>query len=71
MAIVCSVLFFIVGFVCGHFRLNQTQSVTVETVPPFEETPTPGPLYEDIQPRREEQDVLELETNIAYGPLDR
>ena len=68
MSIVCSVLFFIVGFVCGHFCHKQKQSV--ETIPPLEETPglAPSPLYDDIQPRRNEEEV-ELKTNVAYGPV--
>ena len=68
VSIVCSVLFFIVGFVCGHFCHKQKQSV--EAVPPLEETPTPSPLYDDIQPRRNEEEV-ELKTNVAYAPVNR
>ena len=64
----CSVLFFVLGFLCRHFCYKPKKSV--ETVPPLEETSNPGPLYEDVQPRRKE-DVLELETNVAYGPVNR
>ena len=68
MSIVCSVLFFIVGFLYRHFCHKQNQPV--ETVPPLEDTPgpAPSPLYDDIQPRRNEEEV-ELKTNIAYGPV--
>ena len=51
--------------VCGHFCHKPKQSV--ETVPPLEETPglAPSPLYDDIQPRRNEEEVdSELKTKL-------
>ena len=63
VSIVCSLLFFIVGFMCAHFSHKQKQPI--ETVPPLEGIP--GPLYEDIQPKRNEE--VELKTNVSYGPV--
>ena len=70
--VVSSVLFFILGFVCG--QLYKKQKHSVETVPPLD-SPDPmattlTPLYEDIQPKRNEEE-LELKTNVAYGPVNR
>ena len=71
VSIVCSALFFIIGFVCGHFCPGK-QKQSVETVPPLEDTPSyspaSSPLYDDIKPRRNEEEV-ELKTNVAYGPV--
>ena len=63
--VVSSVLFFIVGFLCGHFAyVCGKREPLSETVSPPEEKPTP--LYDDVIPRQQEQE-LELNTNVAYG----
>ena len=33
--------------------------------------PTPGPLYEELQPKSipEQQHLVELKDNVAYGPI--
>ena len=60
-----SVLFFIVGFLCRHFAyVCGKREPLSETVSPPEEKPTP--LYDDVMPRQQEQE-LELNTNVAYG----
>ena len=63
--VVSSVFFFIVGFLCGHFAyVCGKREPLSETVSPPEEKPTP--LYDDVIPRQQEQE-LELNTNVAYG----
>ena len=60
-----SVLFFIIGFLCGHFAyVCGKREPLSETVSPPEEKPTP--LYDDVIPRQQEQE-LKLNTNVAYG----
>ena len=58
-------MLFIVGFLCGHFAyVCGKREPLPETVSPPEEKPTP--LYDDVIPRQQEQE-LELNTNVAYG----
>ena len=60
-----SVVFFVVGFLCGHFAyVCRKREPLSETASPPEEKPTP--LYDDVIPRQQEQE-LELNTNVAYG----
>ena len=65
--VVASVLFFTVGFLCGHFRIcqNQKDKNVEETTPSPEKKQTP--YYDnigkfDIWPEH-------LEKNVAYGPV--
>ena len=71
-----SILFFIVGFLCGHFfqkkRKSSTTAAAVETVPPGGSGgQTQTPYYDTVrvhmvlQPHEPE---LELKENVAYGP---
>ena len=61
--VVASILFFIIGFLCGHFCRKERK--TVETVP-REETHS-APYYDDVVLKQEEE--LELKENVAYGPV--
>jgi hypothetical protein len=79
---VASILFFIVGFLCGHFCLKKRKSSTAagEAVPPagsegaaISEAVTPAgsgqtqtPYYDDVVLQQEE---VELKENVAYGPI--
>ena len=53
---ISSVMFFIFGYLCRHYRQKPGQSST------------PAPLYEDILQQNTRQD-MELQENIAYGPI--
>ena len=57
-----SILFFIVGCLCGHF--HQKMRKPAETVPPAAGR-TQIPYYDDVVLKQE----LELKTNVAYGPV--
>lgn len=62
---VSSLVFFIVGFMCGC--LYRKQKLLTE---PIHAPPPPRnviPVYDDIMPKQHQQD-LELKTNVAYGP---
>ena len=61
---VTSILFFIVGFLCGHFFRKERKAV--ETLSPSEQTHTP--YYDDIVLQQHEE-ALELKENVAYGPV--
>ena len=53
--VVTSILFFFIGFLCGHFCRKESTKTTAQ-----------NPIYDDIQPKKHEQEV-ELKTNVAYG----
>ena len=65
--VVASSLFFIIGFLCGHFcqKKRKQSTAAAETVPPSGGQ-TQIPYYDDVvlQPREQE---LELKENVAYG----
>ena len=70
-----SILFFIVGFLCGHFRICQkkrkssTRAAAGETVPPGGSGGhTQTPYYDDVVMQQSDQE-LELKENVAYGPI--
>ena len=46
-------------------KTHKTMDVPTEA-PPQQQQPTPGPLYEEVAPAKEE---IELKTNEAYGPV--
>ena len=46
-------------------KTHKTVDVPTEA-PPQQQQPTPGPLYEEVAPAKEE---IELKTNEAYGPV--
>ena len=64
--IVASILFFIVGFLCGHYCQNKRKqsSAAGETVPSASGQ-TQIPYYDDVVLEQE----VELKENVAYGPL--
>ena len=74
---VASILFFIVGFLCGHFcqkrRKSSTTASAGETVPPGGsggQTQTLELYYDDVVLRRPDQlPELELKENVAYAPV--
>ena len=63
-----SILFFIIGFLCGHFcqkkRKPSTAAADLETVPPSGGQ-TQIPYYDDVVLKQE----VELKENIAYAPI--
>ena len=72
---VASILFFIVGFLCGHFRICQkkrkssTRAAAGKTVPPGGSGgQTQTPYYDDVVKQQSDQE-LELKENVAYGPI--
>ena len=75
--ILSSVIFFSVGYVCGHFCRQHKQSTaskqtSYEIVHPQQSQPTP--VYEDVLPKSKQEDQeqdfhdFELKKNVAYGP---
>ena len=63
--VVASILFFIVGFLCGHFCRKERGKVD-EAIPQSEK-PQGTPYYDDVVLKQEQG--LELKENVAYGPL--
>ena len=59
--IVASTLFFIVGFLCGHFCQKERKNAEIVS-----QTRTPN--YDDAVLQQHEQE-LELKENVAYGPV--
>ena len=73
---VASILFFIVGFLCGHFcqkkRKSSTTAAAGETVPPAGSgghTQIQTPYYDDVVIQQSDHQELELNENVAYGPI--
>ena len=62
--VVCSVFFFIIGFLCRHFA--HVCYKPSESGSPSEERPT-DPLYDHVIPQQQTQEQLELNVNVAYG----
>ena len=60
--VVASILFFIVGFLCGHFCWKERKKVDQEV------DKNQFPYYEDVVLKRHVQE-LELKGNVAYGPV--
>ena len=54
-----------VPYLVMHGKTRKTVDVLTEA-PPQQQQPTPGPLYEEVAPAKEE---IELKTNEAYGPV--
>ena len=58
------ILFFITGFLCGHFyQMNRKRA---GTNPPSGQAQIP--YYDDVVLQQSEQE-LELKENVAYGPV--
>ena len=73
MFTVASILFFIIGFLCGHFCQKKSKSSTRaaagETVPPGGSGgQTQTPYYDNVVIQQSDQE-LELKENVAYGPI--
>ena len=81
---VSSVVFLSIGYACGRFNHKHKQSHTSKAMSdPAEKNAshdeqsqlpqTPGPLdlYEELQSEStlEQQDLVELTENVAYGPI--
>ena len=73
---VSSIIFFVVGFFCGRLYPKQKQSAEPTRIPPLADNMTPEthlppladnmtPVYDYIKDEKE----LELQRNVAYGPL--
>ena len=56
---ISSIVFFIFGYLCHHYRQKSGQ------------TPTPAPLYEDVLQQQNPRHDMELQENVAYGPINR
>ena len=55
-----------VTYLIKHVKTaHKTVDVPTEA-PPQQQQPTPGPLYEEVAPAKED---IELKTNEAYGPV--
>ena len=68
---VTSILFFTVGFLCGHFcqKKRKSSATAAEAVPPMTTGgQTQIPYYDDVVLQQCEQE-LELKENVAYGPM--
>ena len=59
--VVASILFFIIGFLCGHFCRKERKTTAI--VPQ-----TSTPYYDDVVLQQHEQE-LELKENVAYAPV--
>ena len=62
-----SLVFFIVGFLCGRLYPKQKQSAEPTLAPPPAKNVIP--VYDDIILKQHQQE-LELKRNMAYGPLN-
>ena len=70
-----SSMFFIIGFLCGHFcrkkRHNSRSQTSTDpgTFSQFDQENIPStPVYDDVVLKQREQE-LELKENIAYAPI--
>ena len=70
---VASIVFFIVGFLCGYFcqkkrKSNTPSAAAAESVPPLAtgREQTQIPYYDDVVLQ---QEAVELTDNVAYGPI--
>ena len=64
-----SILFFTIGFLCGHFCRKESK-VTAETVSQCDREKIQGtstPYYDDVVLKQEQE--LELKENVAYAPV--
>ena len=65
IVILSSVLFFLIGCVCGWFGHKHKQSAKANIS-------QPAPVYEDLQPTSMTENIeraFELKENVAYGPV--
>ena len=63
--VVGSILFFIIGFLCGHYYRKKKK--VMATASQCEKTTHGTPYYDDVV--LNQQQVLELKENVAYVPV--
>ena len=70
--IVASILFFVIGFLCGHFcqKKGKPSAAGGESVPPMATggQQTQATYYDDVLLQQQEQE-LKLKENVAYAPV--
>ena len=64
--VVGSILFFITGFLCGHFCRKEKKAM-VPAASQCEKTTHGTPYYDDVVLNQQQE--LELKENVAYAPL--
>ena len=62
--VVASILFFIVGFLFGHFCRKERKTTEIVS----REKTHSAPYYDDVVLKQHEEE-LELKENVAYGPV--
>ena len=72
-AVLCSVVFFLLGTICGmfiHYCLSSTAKRRAQYSESSSSTEpqTPAPVYEEISATDTKPKAIELSENIAYGP---
>ena len=65
-----SSMFFIIGFLCGHFCRKERPNSQTSTGPRTASQSDQGntPYYDDVVIQQSHQE-LELKENVAYGPI--
>ena len=63
--VVGSILFFITGFLCGHYCRNKKKAMA-PAASQCEKTTHGTPYYDDVVLNQQE---LELKENVAYAPV--
>ena len=61
IAIAASVLFSTFGYLCGLHRQKKKSTSSADK---------PTPVYEDILPKKEHEQKLELKSNVAYASIN-
>ena len=73
VCVLSSLLFFVIGYACGHKYRHSDQDATCvrSDMTPQVSQPNPMVLYEEILPESNPKTTnqFELEDNIAYNPL--
>ena len=57
--IISSIVFFIFGYFCHHYRQKQKRTLVMNRTP----------VYENVTPEHNLEQDLELKENVAYGPV--
>ena len=59
-----------VGVTVTYFiMVKRTRGSRQSDIQQEQATPAPGPVYEEVSPTRPQRGEIELETNLAYGPI--
>ena len=74
LCVLSSLVFFVIGYACGHKRHHGEQDAILcarSDVTPQVSQPNPMVLYEEILPESNPRTTnrVELEDNVAYNPL--